>query len=79
MPEHPWDAADKSYQLHHVSCGTCIGAGASPNTQTRCPEGQALWDAYNAAGMPPHLPKPRVWGVKPIPPGTTHDRNHRPA
>ena len=48
MSATDWEAADKAYLLHHAGCGTCIGAGASPKTQTRCPEGQALWDTYNA-------------------------------
>lgn len=50
-----WYAADKAYQLHHNGCAHCIAAGTSPNTQTRCPEGQALWDAYLNAGDPPHF------------------------
>ncbi len=53
---HPdWPAADKAYQHHHSNCATCIAAGASPNTQTRCATGQDLWDAYINAGDPPHI------------------------
>ena len=58
MPEsntNHWQAADKAYQLHHINCPQCIAAGAAPGKQERCPQGQALWDIYNAAGDPPHF------------------------
>ena len=58
MPEptaNPWQAADKAYQAHHTNCLLCISAGISRSSQTRCPAGQALWDTYNSAGMPPHF------------------------
>ena len=56
MTQEPdWSAADKAYQLHHSGCTHCIAAGANPNILQRCAEGQALWDAYNQAGDPPHF------------------------
>ncbi len=70
-PQTDWEAADKAYLLHHAGCGTCIGAGASPNTLTRCPEGQALWDTYNAAELPAYFSRPRTLGIKPSPRGNT--------
>lgn len=50
-----WQAADKAYQAHHINCPQCIAAGAAPGKQERCPQGQTLWDTYNAAGDPPHF------------------------
>ena len=29
-----WQAADKSYQLHHVNCPTCAAAGRKPGEHT---------------------------------------------
>lgn len=58
-----WEQADKAYQLHHINCAQCTAAGIVRSSQTRCPQGQALWDTYNAAGDPPHftwLPAPAV-------------------
>lgn len=57
-----WEQADKAYQLHHINCPQCIAAGAAPGKQERCPQGQALWDTYNAAGDPPHF----SW-IRPVP------------
>ena len=31
-----WQAADKSYQLHHVNCPTCAAAGRKPGELQRC-------------------------------------------
>lgn len=50
-----WYSADRAYQLHHANCPICRAAGANPGVSPRCPQGQALWDAYNRAGMPPFL------------------------
>ncbi|WP_200843928.1 DUF5131 family protein [Pantoea sp. 18069] len=50
-----WEQADKAYQLHHINCAQCTAAGIVRSSQTRCPQGQALWDTYNNAGMPPHF------------------------
>lgn len=50
-----WTLADKAYQLHHINCPQCIAAGAAPGKQERCPQGQALWNTYQAAGDPPHF------------------------
>ena len=50
-----WQAADKAYQLHHINCAQCTAAGIVRSSQTRCPQGQAIWDTYNAAGDPPHF------------------------
>lgn len=50
-----WATADRAYQIHHSNCRTCSAAGSRPNTQTRCPDGQVLWDAYLNAGTPPHF------------------------
>lgn len=55
LPAPAWYAADRAYQAHHAGCRTCIAAGSSPNTQTRCPEGAALWATYQQAGDPPHF------------------------
>ncbi len=55
MAAPDWLAADKAYQLHHASCRACIGAGANPHAQHRCPDGRALWDAYINAGDPPQF------------------------
>ena len=41
-----WQAADKSYQLHHVRCPTCLGAGRRPGQAERCSEGSELWTQY---------------------------------
>ena len=50
-----WHTADKDYQAHHMACAQCIAAGANAGRSQRCPTGQALWDTYNQAGMPPFL------------------------
>lgn len=50
-PLPTWQAADKAYQIHHAGCPTCRAASANPNTLQRCPEGEALWATYQAAGM----------------------------
>ncbi|QTW17571.1 hypothetical protein [Comamonas kerstersii] len=52
-----WQAADKAYQQHHASCGTCKGAGLRPNEAQRCPEGQALWTNYLNTPLPLFLTK----------------------
>ena len=48
-----WEQADKAYLAHHSKCADCIAAGAM--RQERCPEGLALWIAYQNAGLPPAL------------------------
>lgn len=50
-----WYGADKAYQLHHCSCGTCRAAGARPGAAQRCPTGAQLWATYEQAGNPPHF------------------------
>lgn len=50
-----WYAADRAYQLHHLSCQLCIAAGTSPTRHERCDEGAALWTIYNEAGDPPQF------------------------
>jgi hypothetical protein len=45
-----WKQADRAYQAHHWSCPQCRAAGLGKGS--RCDEGQALWDAYEAAPMP---------------------------
>jgi len=56
MPEAPnWHATDKAYQVHHVGCPQCIAAGINRSFQVRCPAGQALWDSYCSAVLPPYL------------------------
>ena len=50
-----WPTADRAYQQHHAACPQCRAAGASPNTQQRCPEGAQLWGTYQQAGDPPHF------------------------
>ncbi|WP_287740032.1 hypothetical protein [Diaphorobacter sp.] len=50
-----WYAADKAYQLHHGSCGTCRAAGARPGSAQSCPTGAQLWATYEQAGNPPHF------------------------
>ncbi|MPN12301.1 hypothetical protein SDC9_159617 [bioreactor metagenome] len=37
---------DKAYIAHHFNCPTCCAAGRSGGKQTRCPDGQRLWDLY---------------------------------
>ena len=58
-----WEAADLAYLEHHFTCPTCCAAGASHGAHPRCPAGQALWDAYQAAGLPPHF----RWLRSPLP------------
>ena len=41
-----WQAADKSYQLHHANCPTCAAAGRKPGELQRCPTGSELWEQY---------------------------------
>ncbi len=41
-----WQDADKAYQLHHIACPDCLGAGRRPGQTERCPEGEALWTQY---------------------------------
>jgi len=41
-----WQAADKSYQLHHINCPTCAAAGRKPGELQRCPTGSELWEQY---------------------------------
>lgn len=61
MPELScWQVADKAYQLHHIGCPQCIAAGINRSSQARCPDGQALWDAYNIAGLPPHFSRLKI-------------------
>lgn len=50
-----WCTADHAYQQHHFACAQCCAAGTAPESQPRCPDGQALLDTYNAAGAPPHF------------------------
>lgn len=50
-----WHSADRAYQLHHAICAICRAAGARPGMSERCQQGQALWDAYNRAGLPAFL------------------------
>lgn len=40
---------DRVYLSHHFNCPICCAAGRTPGLQTRCPQGLALWDAYEAA------------------------------
>ena len=42
MTTPDWPAADRAYRQHHTACPQCRAAGASPNTQQRCPEGAQL-------------------------------------
>jgi hypothetical protein len=60
-----WQQADRAYQAHHAQCPICRAAGLGKGS--RCAEGQASWDAYEAAPMPelgkakrvaPHPPAP---------------------
>ncbi len=62
VPGHPvttsastWEQADKAYQAHHVTCAHCKAAGIRITERQRCPEGQALWQDYEQAGLPPHF------------------------
>lgn len=50
-----WNAADSAYLRHHFSCPTCCAAGMAAGDRARCTNGQALWDAYQLAGLPPHF------------------------
>ncbi len=65
----PWEAADKAYQLHHGICATCKAAGMRPGLAERCPDGKALWRAYNDTGWPEHVPyqkpPPKIVGKAP--------------
>ena len=54
-PLHPWTVADRAYQLHHVGCAQCKGAGLSPGRMMRCEAGVQLWLAYRRTPPPPHL------------------------
>lgn len=40
---------DQVYLSHHFTCPTCCAAGRTSGLQLRCPQGLALWDAYEAA------------------------------
>ncbi|WP_146033761.1 hypothetical protein [Alicycliphilus denitrificans] len=42
-------AEDRAYLSHHFNCPTCCAAGRTQGRIARCPDGQALWDAYEAA------------------------------
>jgi hypothetical protein len=44
-----WHQADRAYQAHHWSCPQCQASGKGYGPM--CDEGQALWDAYEAAPM----------------------------
>lgn len=72
-----WDAADKAYQAHHAACALCRSAGTSRTGLERCAAGQALWQAYCAAGDPPHFTwlrkKPR-----PATPGRPRPQQRKP-
>ncbi len=50
-----WEAADKTYQLHHILCIQCRAAAAQPGPQERCLGGLALRKTYLSAGVPPHF------------------------
>lgn len=49
-PAVDWHEADRAYQAHHWTCPQCRAAGKGYGQG--CAEGQALWDAYEAAPMP---------------------------
>ena len=57
---------DQTYLHHHVRCPQCTAAGLSPGRKQRCSTGQAAWDIYNQAGMPPFL-QPRAAATGPTP------------
>lgn len=72
QPPPDWDAADEAYRRHHFSCPTCCAAGVSTSA-SRCPEGLALWKAYESAGTPPHF----LW-IKPHAPSKRQQRQRIP-
>lgn len=51
----PWGQAAHLYNRHHLGCPTCVSAGIRGAPASRCVEGQALWDAYQQQGTPPHF------------------------
>ena len=59
----PLGQAAHLYNRHHLGCPACVAAGIRGAPAKRCAEGQALWDAYQRQGTPPHFlwanPTPR--------------------
>ena len=53
-----WQDADKAYQLHHIHCPQCLGAGRRPGQSERCPEGLELWELYLSAYALERPPRP---------------------
>ena len=56
-----WQQADKAYQLHHIACPACLGAGRRPGKSERCPDGRELWELYlNQYELENPPPPPRM-------------------